>query len=97
MIFGYVSANGENGQNRQICFLIPMTSISLSRGTWSAWWKYNEYILAILEFTCFDYLDSLNKTYGTSHVLPEYLKLFMDGVVETETGALLKPYKDGVT
>ena len=42
-----------------------------------------------------DYLDSLNKTYGTSHVLPEYLKIFMDGVVETKTGALLKPYKDG--
>ena len=44
-----------------------------------------------------DYLDSLNKTYGTSHVLPRYLKLFMDGVVETETGALLKPYKGGTT
>ena len=44
-----------------------------------------------------DYLDSLNKTYGTSHVLPKYLKLFMDGVVETETGALIKPYKGGTT
>ena len=44
-----------------------------------------------------DYLDSLNKTYGTNHVLPQYLKLFMDGVVETKTGALLKPYKDGTT
>ena len=43
------------------------------------------------------YLDSLNKTYGTNHVLPQYLKLFMDGVVETKTGALLKPYKDGTT
>lgn len=44
-----------------------------------------------------DYLATLNKTYGTNHVLPEYLKIFMDGVVETETGALLKPYKDGVS
>ena len=42
-----------------------------------------------------DYLASLKKDYGTNHVLPEYLKLFMDGVVETKTGALLKPYKDG--
>ena len=40
-------------------------------------------------------LASLKETYGTSHVLPEYLKLFMDGVVETKTGAMLKPYKDG--
>ncbi len=42
-----------------------------------------------------DYLVSLNKEYGTNHVLPEYLKIFMDGVVETKTGALLEPYKDG--
>ena len=40
-------------------------------------------------------LVSLNKTYGTNHVLPEYLKVFMDGVVETITGAMIKPYKDG--
>ena len=44
-----------------------------------------------------DYLDSLNNTYGTNHVLPKYLKLFMDGVVETKTGAITKPYKDGTT
>ena len=42
-------------------------------------------------------LDSLNKIYGTSHVLPKYLKLFMDGVVETKTGALLNTYKDGTS
>ena len=42
-----------------------------------------------------DYLASLKKDYGTNHVLPEYLKIFMDGVVETKTGALIKPYKDG--
>ncbi len=41
-----------------------------------------------------EYLSNLNKTYGTKHVLPEYLKLFMDGVVETKTGAMLKPYVD---
>ncbi len=40
-------------------------------------------------------LASLKETYGTRHVLPEYLKIFMDGVVETKTGALSKPYKDG--
>ncbi|MBQ0033630.1 MAG: amidohydrolase family protein, partial [bacterium] len=39
-----------------------------------------------------DYLDSLNKTYGTSHVLPEYLKVFMDGCVESMTGAMITPY-----
>ena len=44
-----------------------------------------------------DYLASLNKTYGTRHVLPQYLKLFMDGVVETETGAMMTPYRDGTT
>ena len=42
-----------------------------------------------------DKLVSYNETYGTRHVLPEYLKIFMDGVVETKTGALIKPYKDG--
>ncbi len=42
-------------------------------------------------------LDNLNKKYGTNHVLPEYLKIFMDGVVETKTGAMLKPYVDGAT
>ena len=29
------------------------TVIRKSRGMWSAWWKYNEYILEIIEFTCF--------------------------------------------
>lgn len=42
-----------------------------------------------------DKLASYKEAYGTSHVLPMYLKLFMDGVVETKTGAMLKPYKDG--
>ena len=42
-----------------------------------------------------DYLASLNETYRTRHVLPEYLKVFMDGVVEARTGATIKPYKDG--
>lgn len=42
-----------------------------------------------------EFLASLKQDYGTSHVLPEYLKLFMDGVVETKTGALT--YKDGTT
>ena len=42
-----------------------------------------------------DYLVSLNKKYGTRHVRPEYLKIFMDGCVETKTGALSKPYKSG--
>ncbi len=41
-----------------------------------------------------DYLDALNETYATDHVQPKYLKIFMDGVVETKTGAMLKPYKD---
>ena len=41
------------------------------------------------------YLESLKATYGTQHVRPEYLKVFMDGVVETKTGAMVKPYKDG--
>ena len=41
-----------------------------------------------------DYLAALNETYRTRHVLPEYLKIFMDGVVETKTGAMLIPYKD---
>ena len=41
-----------------------------------------------------DCLASLDEKYGTAHVLPKYLKLFMDGVVETKTGAMLKPYKD---
>ena len=45
--------------------------------------------------TQIDYLASLNATYGTRHVRPEYLKVFMDGVTETKTGALLNPYKDG--
>ncbi|MBQ0033151.1 MAG: amidohydrolase family protein, partial [bacterium] len=43
-----------------------------------------------------DRLAAINETYGTSHVLPMYLKVFMDGVVETKTGATIKPYqKDG--
>ena len=42
-----------------------------------------------------DYLVSLNDTYRTRHVRPEYLKIFMDGCVETLTGAIAKPYKDG--
>ncbi len=44
-----------------------------------------------------DYLVSLNKKYGTSHVRPQYLKVFMDGVVETSTGSMYKPYKSGIT
>lgn len=40
-----------------------------------------------------DNLVSLNKTYGTSHVRPQYLKVFMDGVVEATTGSMFKPYK----
>ena len=43
-----------------------------------------------------EYLALLNEKYGTRHVLPEYLKVFMDGVVESRTGATTKPYqKDG--
>ena len=41
-----------------------------------------------------DYLDSLNRTYRTRHVLPEYLMVFMDGCVESMTGAMLRPYTD---
>ena len=41
------------------------------------------------------YLDSLNKSYRTRHVLPEYLKVFMDGCVESMTGAMIETYKDG--
>ena len=40
-------------------------------------------------------LARLNATYGTGHVLPEYLKVFMDGCVESMTGAMTKPYKNG--
>ncbi|MDO5446601.1 MAG: amidohydrolase family protein [Prevotellaceae bacterium] len=42
-----------------------------------------------------DHLASLKKEYGTMHVRPEYLKIFMDGCVENCTGAMSKPYKDG--
>lgn len=40
-------------------------------------------------------LVNLKKDYATKHVLIDYLKLFMDGVVETKTGAMMIPYKDG--
>ena len=43
-----------------------------------------------------DCLLSLKEKYGTSHVRPQYLKVFMDGVVETTTGSMFKPYKTGV-
>ena len=43
-----------------------------------------------------DYLVSLREKYGTSHVRPQYLKVFMDGVVEGTTGSMYKPYKNGV-
>ncbi len=43
-----------------------------------------------------DYLVSINGKYRPRHVLPEYLKIFMDGCVETKTGAVSKPYKNGV-
>ena len=43
-----------------------------------------------------DILASLKEKYGTRHVLPEYLKVFMDGCLETKTGATSKPYKSGV-
>ncbi|MCQ2316443.1 MAG: amidohydrolase family protein [Bacteroidales bacterium] len=42
-----------------------------------------------------DYLASLKEKYSTRHVRPEYLKVFMDGCVETYTGAMSRPYKDG--
>ncbi len=41
-----------------------------------------------------DHLASLKETYGTRHVLPSYLKIFMDGCVETKTGAMVDPYQD---
>lgn len=37
------------------------------------------------------------KMYTTRHVNPSYIKLFMDGTVETGTGYVIKPYKDGTT
>ena len=40
-----------------------------------------------------DHLLSLNNKYGTKHVRPQYLKVFMDGVVECTTGSMYKPYK----
>lgn len=43
-----------------------------------------------------DNLASLKMKYETQHVHPQYLKLFMDGVVETTTGSMFKPYKTGV-
>lgn len=43
-----------------------------------------------------DYLVSLREKYGTSHVRPEYLKVFMDGCVESFTGSMFKPYKNGI-
>ena len=42
-----------------------------------------------------DHLVALKRKYGTRHVRPEYLKIFMDGVVETRTGAMSKPDKYG--
>ena len=42
-----------------------------------------------------DCLAALREKYGTSHVRPEYLKVFMDGVVESTTGSMFKPYKNG--
>lgn len=43
-----------------------------------------------------DCLVSLNEKYGTAHVRPQYLKVFMDGVVEATTGSMFKPYKNGI-
>ena len=43
-----------------------------------------------------DNLASLNGKYGTTHVRPQYLKVFMDGVVEGTTGSMYKPYKNGL-
>ena len=43
-----------------------------------------------------DALVSLREKYSTSHVRPEYLKVFMDGVVEASTGSMFKPYKSGI-
>ncbi|MBQ0085961.1 MAG: amidohydrolase family protein [Prevotella sp.] len=43
-----------------------------------------------------DNLASLNEKYGTTHVRPQYLKVFMDGVVEGTTGSMYKPYKSGI-
>ena len=43
-----------------------------------------------------DSLVSLREKYGTGHVRPQYLKVFMDGVVEATTGSMYKPYKSGV-
>ena len=42
-----------------------------------------------------DHLAALKQKYGTRHVRPEYLKIFMDGCVETKTGALSRPDKNG--
>ncbi len=44
-----------------------------------------------------DYLVSLREKYGTSHVRPQYLKVFMDGCVESFTGSMFKPYVNGTT
>lgn len=43
-----------------------------------------------------DNLASLKMKYETQHVHPQYLKLFMDGVVEITTGSMFNPYKTGV-
>lgn len=43
-----------------------------------------------------DYLVSIKEKYGTAHVRPQYLKVFMDGVVEATTGSMYKPYKSGI-
>ena len=43
-----------------------------------------------------DCLVSLKEKYGTSHVRPQYLKVFMDGVVECTTGSMYKPYRNGI-
>ena len=43
-----------------------------------------------------DYLVSLREKYSSSHVRPQYLKVFMDGVVEASTGSMYKPYKSGI-
>ena len=40
-------------------------------------------------------LASLKEKYGTRHVRPEHLKIFMDGCLETKTGAISRPYKSG--
>ena len=42
-----------------------------------------------------DEVKEIVKNYSSSHLHPEYIKLFADGIVEAGTGWMIEPYADG--